>query len=69
MIKRFVIIFKIGRKLAQSGILDIFSNFHEVPKSIRILFYLLSFSLKKRDEGIWNYDDEYEKYRQAKEAS
>jgi len=57
MIKRFVIIFKIGRKLAQSGILDIFSKFHEVPKSIRLLFYLLSFSLKKRDETDFSIDE------------
>ena len=57
MIKRFVILFKIGRKLAQSGILDIFSKFHEVPKSIRLLFYLLSFSLKKRDEINFNIDE------------
>ena len=57
MIKRFVIIFKIGRKLAQSGILDIFSKFHEVPKYIRLLFYLLSFSLKKRDETDFIIDE------------
>ena len=57
MIKRFVILFKIGRKLAQSGILDIFSKFHEVPKSIRLLFYLLSFSLKKRDETDFIIDE------------
>ena len=57
MIKRFIILFKIGRKLAQSGILDIFSKFHEVPKSIRLLFYLLSFSLKKRDEINFNIDE------------
>ena len=57
MIKRFIIIFKIGRKLAQSGILDIFSKFHEVPKSIRLLFYLLSFSLKKRDETDFSIDE------------
>ena len=57
MIKRFVILFKIGRKLAQSGILDIFSKFHEVPRSIRLLFYLLSFSLKKRDETDFSIDE------------
>ena len=57
MIKRFFILFKIGRKLAQSGILDIFSKFHEVPKSIRLLFYLLSFSLKKRDETDFSIDE------------
>ena len=57
MIKRLVILFKIGRKLGQSGILDIFSKFHEVPKSIRLLFYLLSFSLKKRDETDFSIDE------------
>ncbi len=57
MIKRLVILFKIGRKLGQSGILDIFSKFHEVPKSIKILFYLLSFSLKKKSEVNYNIDE------------
>ena len=57
MINRFIILLKIGRKLAQSGILDIFSKFHEVPKSIRLLFYLLSFSLKKKDEINFNIDE------------
>ena len=35
----------------------IFSKFHEVPKSIRLLFYLLSFSLKKRDETDFIIDE------------
>ena len=57
MIKRLVILFKIGRKLGQSGILDIFSKFHEMPKSIKILFYLLAFSLKKKSEVNYNIDE------------
>jgi len=57
MIKRLIILFKIGRKLAQSEILYIFSKFHEVPTSIKILFYFLSFSLKKKDEINYNIEE------------
>jgi len=57
MIRRLIILFKIGRKLAQSEILDIFSKFHEVPTSIKILFYFLSFSLKKKDEINYNIEE------------
>ena len=48
MIKRVVILLKIGRKLAQSEILDIFSKFHKIPILIKVLFYFLSFSFKKK---------------------
>ncbi len=57
MIKRLIILFKIGRKLAQSEILDIFSKFHQVPTFIKILFYFLSFSLKKKDEINYNVEE------------
>jgi len=57
MIKRVVVLFKIGRKLAQSEILDIFSKFHKVPILIKVLFYLLSFSIKKKNEVNYNIDD------------
>ncbi len=57
MIKRLIILFKIARKLAQSEILDIFSKFHRVPTSIKILFYLLSFSFKKKSEINYNIDE------------
>ena len=57
MIKRVVVLFKIGRKLAQSEILDIFSKFHKVPILIKVLFYLLSFSIKKKNEVNCNIDD------------
>ena len=52
MITRLIILFKIGRKLAQSEVLDIFSKFHEVPTFIKILFYFLSFSFKKKTKLI-----------------
>jgi len=57
MIKRIITLFKIGRKLAQSDILDIFSKFHEVPTFIKILFYFLSFSLKKKNEINYNIEE------------
>ncbi len=57
MIKRIVILFKIGRKLAQSEILDIFSKFHKVPIFIKVLFYFLSFSIRKKNEVNYNIDD------------
>ena len=57
MIKRLIILFKIGRKLAQSEILGIFSKFHKIPQSIKILFYFLSFSIKKRNEVNYNIEE------------
>ncbi len=57
MIGRLIILFKIGRKLAQSEILDIFSKFHKVPTSIKIFFYFLSFSFKKKDEINYNIEE------------
>ena len=57
MIKRVIILFKIGRKLAQSEILDIFSKFHKIPILIKVLFYFLSFSFKKKNDVNYNIDD------------
>ena len=50
MIRRLIILFKIGRKLAKSEILDIFAKFHQIPSSIKILFYFLSFSFNKENK-------------------
>ena len=44
MIKKLFNLFKLGRKLAKSDILNIVSKFKKIPTSIRILFYILSFS-------------------------
>ena len=57
MIKRVVILLKIGRKLAQSEILDIFSKFHKIPILIKVLFYFLSFSFKKKNDVNYNIED------------
>ncbi len=44
MIKKIITLFKIGRKIGQSDIINIISKFHEIPKLVKIFFYILSFS-------------------------
>ena len=58
MIKKLTTLFKLGRKVAKSDILNITSKFQEPPLLIKILFKILSFSLSekkqidvKKDEG------------------
>jgi len=49
MIKKLITLFKLGRKVAKSEILDITSKFQEPPLSIKILFKILSFSFSSKD--------------------
>ncbi len=58
MIKKLITLFKLGRKVAKSDILNIISKFQEPPVTIKILFKILSFSFssekkydEKKDEG------------------
>ena len=58
MIKKLITLFKLGRKVAKSDILNITSKFKEPPIIIKILFKILSFSFsenkkvnKSQDEG------------------
>ncbi len=44
MITKILTLFKIARKIAQSDVINIISEFHEVPKTIKFFFYILSFS-------------------------
>ena len=44
MIKKLIILFKLGKKVARSDILNIFSKFHKPPLAIKVLFKILSFS-------------------------
>ena len=44
MIKKIFILFKLGRKLAKSDILNVVSKFKTPPLAIKILFKILSFS-------------------------
>ena len=52
MIKKLIILFKLGRKVACSDILNIISKFKEPPLAIKIIFKLLSFSFSKRNKQI-----------------
>ena len=54
MIKKLYILFKLGRKLAKSDALSIFTKFHNPPFGIKILFYLLSLSFSKKDNSFVN---------------
>ncbi len=54
MIKKLYILFKLGRKLAKSDALSIFTKFHNPPIGIKILFYLLSLSFAKKDNSFVN---------------
>ena len=59
MIKRLITLFKLGRKVAKSDILDITSKFQEPPLSIKILFKILSFSFSsKNNREVTNNEGE-----------
>ena len=54
MIKKIITLFKLGRKIAKSDILNIISKFQKPPLPIIILFKILSFSFssdKKENEN------------------
>ena len=48
MIKKLITLFKLGRKVAKSDILNILSKFQEPPLAIKILFKILSFSFSQK---------------------
>ena len=50
MIKKIIILFKLGRKVAKSDILNIISKFKKPPLLVKILFKILSFSLSNKNE-------------------
>ena len=50
MIKKLTTLFKLGRKVAKSDILNITSKFQEPPLLIKILFKILSFSLSEKKQ-------------------
>ena len=57
MIKKLVILFKLGRKIANSDILNIVSKFKEPPLAIKILFKILSFSFSPKKQIDLNKDE------------
>ncbi len=52
MIKKLIILFKLGRKVARSDILNIISKFKKPPIAIKILFKILSFSFSQKDRSL-----------------
>ncbi len=57
MIKKLVILFKLGRKIANSDILNIISKFKKPPLAIKILFKILSFSFSPKKQIDLNKDE------------
>ena len=51
MITKLITLFKIGRKVAKSDILNIISKFQEPPLVIKILFKILSFSFSEKKKN------------------
>ena len=49
MIKKFITLFKLGRKVAKSDILELASKFQEPPLIIKILFKILAISFTKKE--------------------
>ena len=54
MINKFIILFKIARKIALSDALKVISKVHKTPIIIKIIFNIFSFSLKKNNEKKMN---------------
>ena len=50
MLKKIITLFRLGRKIAKSDILNITSKFQEPPLIIKILFKILSFSFSPKKE-------------------
>ena len=57
MIKKLITLFKLGRKVAKSDILNIASKFKKPPVSITILFQLLSISFSKNNQQKLNTNE------------
>ena len=54
MIKKLFTLFKLGRKLAKSDILNVVSKFKKPPLVIKILFQILSFSFSNQQKTNLN---------------
>ena len=57
MLKRIITLFKLGRKVAQSDILNITSKFQEPPLVVKFLFKILSFSFSPKAEIEMNKNE------------
>ena len=57
MINKLITLFKLGRKVAKSDILNITSKFQQPPLIVKILFKILSFSLSSTKQTDINKDE------------
>ena len=57
MIKKLITLFKLGRKIAKSDIINITSKFQEPPLLIRFLFKILSFSFAPQNKNNFNKNE------------
>ena len=57
MIKKLITLFKLGRKVAKSDILEITSKFQEPPLAVKVLFQILSFSFSPKKYSDLNKDE------------
>ena len=57
MIKRLITLFKLGRKVAKSDILEITSKFQEPPFPVKFLFKILSFSFSTKKHLDMHIDE------------
>ena len=67
MIKKLIILFKLGRKVAKSDILKIISKFKEPPLSVKIFFKILALSISEKKQ-MNNNKDEGEKLSNTLES-
>ena len=56
MITKLITLFKLGRKVAKSDILEITSKFQEPPLAVKILFKILSLSFSHKKQKEINKD-------------
>ena len=54
MIRKLITLFKLGRKIAKSDILNITSKFKKPPLAVKIIFQILSFSFSKKEQNNFN---------------
>jgi len=67
MLKKLITLFKIGKKIAKSDILDITSKFKKPPLAIKVLFKILSFSLSSK-KNVNIHKDEGERLSSSLES-
>ena len=67
MFRKLIILFKLGRKVAKSDILNITSKFKEPPLTVKILFKILSFSFSPKN-NMYNAMDEGQRLSNSLES-